>query len=115
MESYFDVVSYLNEGKVEEAGRKLVEIGKENEDEDIRNVIAEIEREIMELRHERENFPSYSPYSDQIVKATKMLEKCREERMKYLVLHGLYLLTKGNSLILGMVRLSGQVKPRTYL
>ncbi len=115
MEGYIDVVSYLNDGKIEEAGKKMVEIGKEVEDEDVRNVIAEIEREMMEVRHEREAGLSYSPYYDQLLQATRSLERCRIERMKYLILHGLYLLTKGNTIIMDMVRQAQPVKPRTYL
>ncbi|MCY0849788.1 hypothetical protein [Sulfuracidifex metallicus] len=115
MENYFDIVSYLNEGRIEEAGKKIIEIAKDVEDEDVRTVISEIEKEIMDSRHNSDMFISYSPYTDQITQATRAMQKCREERMKYLILHGLYLLTKGNRIILDMIKLTAQVKPRTYL
>lgn len=111
------IIDKLNEGNIIEASNQLLEVAKEYKDQDkIVTFLAEIEKEMKEYKNDEEIlFKAYSPFSDLLKKSIEEMRACRENKLKALILHTLYILSEGNQILLNMIRKSNIGRPNTYI
>ncbi|NON63268.1 hypothetical protein [Acidianus sp. RZ1] len=108
-------VDYLNEGKVIEAGRYLLELGKGEEDEDLLKVMSEIEKEIREIENEKTYMSLETRFKDEVIHSLDQCLRCRQEKIRVLSIYLLERLSNGNEILLSMIRLKGEAKPNTFI
>ncbi|MCY0873435.1 hypothetical protein D1867_00795 [Acidianus infernus] len=116
-EDLLKVVNYLNDGKILEAGEYLVELAKNNyTNEDIIKISSEIEKELRELKEESWITQIDSKFRDQIISVLEDNTRCKRELIRVLSLSLLEKLSKGNELILNMIRNPhAESKPHTFI
>lgn len=111
-----EVVNYLNNGKVIEAGKHLIEISKETTEEEIIKIISEIEKEIREVDEERWVLGLDTRFRKELNDVVNQNIKCKIEKIRVLSLILLDRVSKGNEIILSMIKnplLDN--KPHTYI
>ncbi|QXJ27854.1 hypothetical protein [Saccharolobus shibatae] len=111
------VIDKLNEGNVIEAGNELLSIAKDYEDQDkIIDLLAEIEKEIKEFRSSNDFLHrDDSPFMEMVKKSMEEMRVCRENKLKALILHTLYIISNGNEILLNMIKKANIGKPNTYI
>lgn len=100
-----------------EAGNELLSIAKDYENQDkIIDLLAEIEKEIKEFRSSNEFLHrDDSPFMEVVKKSIEDMRVCRENKLKALILHTLYIISNGNEILLNMIKKANIGKPNTYI
>ncbi|TRN03653.1 hypothetical protein DJ527_01470 [Sulfolobus sp. F1] len=116
-EKLISIIEKLNEGKLVEAGNKLLDIARDYENQDkIIDLLAEIEKEIKEFKNDKEILYKFdSPFVEMLRNSIEEMKSCRENKLRTLILHTLYILSNGNEILLNMVKKSNAGKPNTYI
>ncbi|WP_338598341.1 hypothetical protein V6M85_07165 [Sulfolobus tengchongensis] len=111
------IIDKLNEGNIIEAGNELLSIARDYKDQDrIIDLLAEIEKEIKEFRSDNEFLhKSDSPFADLVRRSVEEMKVCRENKLKALILHTLYIISDGNEILLNMIKKVNVGKPNTYI
>lgn len=111
------VIDKLNEGNVIEAGNMLLDLAREYKDQDrIIGLLAEIEKEIKEFKNDRNFLYNLdSPFSEMLRKSIEEMRACRENKLKALILHTLYIISEGNEILLNMIKKTNIGKPNTFI
>jgi hypothetical protein len=111
------VIDKLNEGNVIEAGNELLSVAKDYENQDkIIDLLAEIEKEIKEFRSSNDFLHrDDSPFMEVVKKSIEDMRVCRENKLKALILHTLYIISNGNEILLNMIKKANIGKPNTYI
>ncbi|BDC17142.1 hypothetical protein [Acidianus sp. HS-5] len=116
-EDLLKAVNYLNDGKILEAGEYLIELTKNNDaNDDIIRISSEIEKELRELKEESWIGEIDSKFKDQIISVLEDNIRCRKELIKVLSLSLIEKLSKGNELILNMIKNPrAETRPHTFI
>ncbi|AWR97853.1 hypothetical protein DFR86_10085 [Acidianus sulfidivorans JP7] len=111
-----NVVNYLNEGKIIEAGKHLIDIAKNATEEDTVKIVSEIEKEIREIDEEKWLLSLDTKFKNELISVIADNIKCKEEKIRALSLILLDKISKGNNIILNMLKNPLiENKPHTYI
>lgn len=116
-EELLRILHKVNQGELIEASKNLLEILKNSEEEEeLMKLAYYLEKELREMRDEESFYLSSSPFSEEFRNIIKEMNKIRERKLKILIFHALYKLSKGNIIIMNMINISKiDVKPNTYI
>jgi len=111
------IVQKLNQGDIQEAGKEFLELIKDKEyDEELLNISYQIEKELRDLKDDERITLHDSPFAKEFKSIIKEMTRCREAKIKVLLIHGIYKLSNGNLIILNMIRSSSSdIKPNTFI
>ncbi|ARM76639.1 hypothetical protein [Acidianus manzaensis] len=111
-----NAVNYLNEGKVIEAGKYLINITKDATEEETVKIVSEIEKEIREIEEEKWLYEVDTKFKKELIDVVAQNIKCKEEKIRMLSLILIDKISKGNDIIMNMVKNPlSESKPHTFI
>lgn len=115
-EQLVKVVNYLNDGKIVEAGKYLIEISKNVTEEEAVKVLSEMEKEIRDVEEEKWILSLDTRFKKELNDVINQNIKCKIEKIRVLSLILLDKISNGNEIILNMVKNPlMESKPHTYI
>lgn len=111
-----EVVNYLNDGQIIEAGKHLIELSKNISEEEILRIVSEIEKEIREVSEEKWILEVDTKFKKELNEVVNQSIKCKLEKIRVLSIVLLDKISKSNEIILNMLKNPYlENKPHTYI
>ncbi|AWR93765.1 hypothetical protein [Acidianus brierleyi] len=114
-EELIKAIDYINDGNVISAGKYLIELAKNQDDEDILKVVAETEKELREIEDEKTLLDLDSKFRDQLIDVIRENIKWKKEKIRVLSLYLIDKMSKGNEILLQMIRSPTEGRPHTFI
>ncbi|MEM0373473.1 MAG: hypothetical protein QXO96_02840, partial [Sulfolobales archaeon] len=74
------------------------------------------EKELRDIKDDESIALRTSPFSKEYKEVIREMIRCRENKIRVLLLHGIYKLSNGNLIILNMIKSSyTELKPNTFI
>ncbi|EWG06675.1 MAG: hypothetical protein ASUL_08414 [Candidatus Aramenus sulfurataquae] len=108
-------VDYLNKGQVEEAGKYLLELAKSEESEELFKLTAEVEKELRELEEEKTLLDVNTKFEEELREVVKRDMSCKREKLRVLSYVMIEKMSKGNDILISMIRNPDSARPHTYI
>ncbi len=108
-------VDYLNRGQVEEAGRYLLELAKDADNEEVFKLTAEVEKELRGIEEEKVLLDVNTRFDRELREAVSRDMECKREKLRVLSYVIIEKLSKGNDVLISMLRYPNSARPHTYI
>ncbi|MCH1770033.1 MULTISPECIES: hypothetical protein [Metallosphaera] len=115
-ETLLQIADELNKGNVTKAGKMILELTKEEEDEKILRVSSEIEKILRDLNSRESVLDEFEDEDLELRRIEMEMDDLRKRKLKVLSIYILRKLSKGNMIIENMIRKSPIAQqPQTYM
>ncbi|BCS94078.1 hypothetical protein L3N51_00350 [Metallosphaera sp. J1] len=115
-DTLLQIADELNKGNLTKAGKMILELAKEEDDEKILRVSSEIEKILRDLNSRESVLDDFEDEDMELRKIEKEMDELRMRKLKVLSIYVLRKLSKGNLIIENMIKKYPTAqRPQTYM